>query len=297
MNGKLYEKTNMSKLASVVENVIVDGFLPFLRERMCVDMNVLISAWQEFNVGECSRSSNFVERVDRESKETLDSSVETKNVFSSMNQEPSSNAPLVKYASSSSQKDLFENDEEKRGTKRPVTATQTAEDLEHLKIKDLKAICESMHISKGGVKQSLIKRILEAKTPSLVFSSTADRDLLPPAKKLKTFDNERTDDVAVNPSVCKEGKKKEEQVKIGKLRIENYRLPDVEIHKNESGHWINNETKIVFTSDEEFEDGVRCRLAIGFEDEDGHVEELTAEKIELCNQYGFRYREPSVISC
>ena len=69
----------------------------------------------------------------------------------------------------------------------------------------------------------------------------------------------------------------------------------VNVARNENGNLIHDETKIVFSSDEQYIDGVKCRMAIGYEDEDGHVVDLTSDKIELCNQYGFKYEEPLVV--
>jgi len=141
-------------------------------------------------------------------------------------------------------------------------------ELNKLKIKDLKAICEDLNIGKTGVKRQIIDKIL-AKCGVKVMQ----------------------DDV--EPEETKKTPKPETPPK--KFNLEKLRAPPVKITQNETGHWIHDETKIVFTADEDFIDGMRCRIAIGYEDEDGTVEDLTAEKIETCNQYGFRYKEPTNI--
>lgn len=149
-----------------------------------------------------------------------------------------------------------------RGQKREVKNVQretpdrkkvySATELDKLKIKELKAICEELNISKSGLKRQIIDNIL----------THCD------VKEEKRDDSPK------------------------KLNLENLRALPVKITQNENGHWIHEDTKIVFTSDEEYIDGISCRLAIGYEDEDGAVEDLTAKMIDTCDQYGFRYREP-----
>lgn len=243
----------MARISNAIENIVVNEFLPYLRERLDVDVEMLISAWKDFNWGTSvqeagAQASGAQETVVREATAQPSSSLKR---------------PL------------------------PDQHAYTAEELDNLKIKDLKAICEKLRIAKGGVKQQLIDRILGNKNDQRPISFNSKPSVQPPpAKKAKQSDDDAEE----------EDGSKIDGSKISKILLEKFRMPDVTIAKNESGHWINSETKIVFTSDEEYSDGVRCRMAIGYEDEDGHVEALDAEKIELCNLYGFRYREPTVIA-
>lgn len=169
--------------------------------------------------------------------------------------------------------------EEPKVEQKPV-ATYTNAELEILKISDLKAICETLRLPKGGLKQQLIQRIMAQRGTSRPLDFCGGQ---PPAKKQKivpeciAFDDDELD------------------MELGKIDMAQIRMPDVTIVKNSNGHWINEETKIVFTEDEQLYGGIKSRLAIGFEDEDGHVEDLNAEKIELCNEYMFRYKEPDMI--
>lgn len=143
----------------------------------------------------------------------------------------------------------------------PTTKIYSASELNNFKIKDLKVLCGNLKLTKVGVKQQIIDRILDS------------------YGQVKSHDTNEEDDVDGVSTV-------------NSLNMEKFRAPDVKIGKNENGHWIHEETKIVFTSDEEYIDGIRCRWALGYEDEDGQVEDLTADMIETCNQYGFRYKEP-----
>ena len=169
--------------------------------------------------------------------------------------------------------------------------TYTSGVLEKMTIKDLKVVCENLHLTKVGLKQQLIQRILEASEPcpSQVDEQVAGPDL---EVQPEAVPEAVPEPVAKKPikSVKKSSKTPADRSHL-KLDFSKLRGPDVTIEKNENGNWINKETGIVFTSDEEYDEGIRCRLAIGFEDEDGYVENLTDEKIELCNQYGFRYRD------
>lgn len=170
----------------------------------------------------------------------------------------------------------------------------SAAELNKLKIKDLKVICDEMKISKSGVKQQIIDKILDKcgvrdnvePVSEVVYKKKVGKKSVSDGEeeetKKKAF--KKVSETSINDDEKIESPKK--------LNLEKLRAPDVKITQNENGHWIHEETKIVFTSDEEYIDGMRCRLAIGYEDEDGTVEDLTSDMIEKCNQYGFRYREP-----
>lgn len=249
----------MNRIASAIDAIITCEFFPFLQAKIGVNNGVLLAAWHEFN----------------ESKEQ---------------------EPAVEKAPTQPPPQGV-----KRSPSQPVSpgASYSVEELECMKIKELKGICESLRVPISGVKQQLIKRIMEQKSAQrlITFQSKSE----PPVKKVRTIDepvHENDSSSGIETTVNTSGNTsiEDDEKKVGKLQHKKFRLPDVNIVKNQNGHWINEETKIVFTSDEEYDDGIRCRLAIGYEDDDGHVEDLNADKIELCNMYGFRYREPSVIA-
>lgn len=155
-------------------------------------------------------------------------------------------------------------------------------ELNKLKIKDLKVICDELKIIKGGVKQQIVDRILEKCGVQKTEDEAKEQPVASPPKiKHDSVSSEESDD--------------EKKASPKKLNLEKLRAPAVKISQNDNGHWIHEETRIVFTSDEEYIDGIKCRVAIGFEDEDGTVEDLTAEMIQRCHQYGFRYNEPTNI--
>ena len=144
--------------------------------------------------------------------------------------------------------------------------TYTQDELEHLKIKDLRDLCGTFKLTKAGVKQQLIDKILaKIGTPNVETRAAPVKVKIP------------------------------SPVQQPKLDLEKFRAQPVAIAKNENGHWIDANTSIVFSEDEEYIDGVKCRIAIGYEDEDGTVEDLTAELINACNRFNFRYREPANI--
>ena len=162
----------------------------------------------------------------------------------------------------------------------------TIDDLRASKISDLKKICETYGLTKGGVKLALITRICEKL--SIVESIDSPQPSASPAaspKKRKTVDaaaadtptGTGTDDA---PS---------------KLDLESLRAPPIIIEQNEYGHWIHPETSIVFTAEEEYVDGKKVKIALGFEDTDGNVEDLNEEKIQQCLKYNFQYRNPDNI--
>jgi hypothetical protein len=166
----------------------------------------------------------------------------------------------------------------KKEVKKTIGADEVSEmsatQINKLLLKELMEVSKEMGLPTKGLKANLAKNIIEKLGKDGGESIKSAPRSIPKAKK--------------------SGEKKPTQ----KTVLESLKPPNVSIHKNEYGRMINDDTKIIFTEDEEYIDGVRCRIAIGYqcdEDEDHDVKDLTPEKIELCNQYGFRYRLPDNI--
>ena len=142
--------------------------------------------------------------------------------------------------------------------KAPVVLSEIdGDNLDGLKLAELRGLCKSENLKVAGTKQQLVERLTDFKNG--VVEEKPQRS--PKAKKPKK---------PTKPTP----------------------IPQVEIDVNENGNYIHKETGIVFSSDEEKVDGVKCRVAIGYENEEGDVEELTSDHIETCKRYNFRYRFP-----
>lgn len=76
------------------------------------------------------------------------------------------------------------------------------------------------------------------------------------------------------------------------IRMMEEKKPKIELITDDFGNIVHEETGIAFSHDEEEVDGVKCRCAIGYVLESGHLEELTKEKMEVCQRYGFRFLIP-----
>lgn len=259
----------------MMSTIMVDEFIPFLHRKIGVAEQVLKDAYLEFMAHDCDGGESA--RCNTDKNET-----EAPTPVQSLKR-PVELSPPPQPSSPSS------------------PDTYTVEQLSAFKIAELKVICERLRITKTGTKAQLSNNIIAAsqkRQKQLTFT--------PPTKK------QRTDDASDVHASCSDTEMSSNGIKgsgcdpkqnsdgdctkkVGKLQLDKYRQPDVAIVKNQYGHLIHDETKIVFSSDENYIDGVKCRMAIGYEDEDGHVEALTAEKIEQCNQYCFKYIEPSVI--
>lgn len=159
----------------------------------------------------------------------------------------------------------------------------TIDTLRASKISDLKKICETYGLTKGGVKLTLITRICEKLGIDDSVDSPQTLDEPAPKKCKPTKVDESKETALVIDSAP------------SKLDLESLRAPPVIIEQNEYGHWIHRETSIVFTAEEEYVDGKKVKIALGFEDVDGNVEDLNEEKIQQCLKYNFQYRNPDNI--
>lgn len=260
----------MNKITKLLTNVMCNEFFPFVESKTGVEISELIKCWDEFNRGDVNV------KVER---------------------------PIVMESLTHTQ----------QNQKKVYSATE----LNKLKIKDLKVICEELKISKSGVKQQIIDKILskccvkdnvDEKVSEVEKRTSSDEELntddeSKTMKKREKMNKCRVDETkkvvkrrtSSDEELTSTDDESKDQLVRRKIDLEKLRAPAVKITQNENGHWIHKETNIVFTSDEEYIDGIRCRLAIGYEDEDGNVEDLTSDMIDTCNQYGFRYREPTNI--
>lgn len=186
----------------------------------------------------------------------------------------------------------FNNQENHESEKRKImeTVEYTQESLNQLKIKDLKNICEELNLLKKGVKTEIVERILDSQNPSSMNEPHKSKKTN--VKSYIEDENEDENDDGEYEVPIKKKTTKKVVSKKGKIDLEQFRAPEAVITQHKEGYWIHDETKIVFSPNEEYIDGMKCRLAIGFEDKDGNIEDLDAEHIELCNVYFFRYKEP-----
>lgn len=63
-----------------------------------------------------------------------------------------------------------------------------------------------------------------------------------------------------------------------------FKCSPIHITKNEFGNRIHLPTKLVFSDD---------KIAVGIQNDDGSISELTADLIDICNQFKFRYKLPT----
>ena len=87
-------------------------------------------------------------------------------------------------------------------------------------------------------------------------------------------------------------KSKKQDTKPDVIKTMEEKKTNIELTTDEYGNIVHEETGIAFSHDEEEIDGVKCRCAIGYRLKSGHIKELTEEKLEVCNQYGFRFLAP-----
>lgn len=62
-----------------------------------------------------------------------------------------------------------------------------------------------------------------------------------------------------------------------------FKCSPIHIAKNEFGNRIHLPTKLVFSDD---------KIAVGIQNDDGSISDLTADLIDICNQFKFRYKLP-----
>lgn len=137
---------------------------------------------------------------------------------------------------------------------KPVASEIDDSDLSTLKLVELRELCRSKQLKVAGTKQQLVERL----------NDFADGK------------------VAEKPHQSPKAKKTKKTSKTPQI-------PQVELDINENGNFIHAETGIVFSADE---DAMKCREVVGWENEEGDVEELTSEKMEICKKYGFKFKIP-----
>ena len=127
------------------------------------------------------------------------------------------------------------------------------DNLEGMKIAELRELCRARGHKVAGNKAALIGRLMGKEPPKLKA---------PPSKPTKP------------------------------PKQTSAPVPTVDIVVNAYGNYIHEPTGIVFSANEEKIEGVSCRCAIGYQAEDGEVEELDSAHMDICKQYNFHYKFP-----
>lgn len=182
--------------------------------------------------------------------------------------------------------------------KKPVKAKpkpiSTADEnpSEKMTLARLKEICRIKSIKVTGTKKQLLSRIQEHDASKSVEPEDPELKSEDPELKSerKVKKNEKPEDSEDSELKPKRKVKKNEKPAVLKAMEE--KKPEIVIITDIYGNVVHEETGIAFSHDEEEIDGVKCRYAIGYRLDSGHLEELDAEKMKICDQYSFRYRVP-----
>lgn len=162
----------------------------------------------------------------------------------------------LKFTKSIDDKKPIKKIVEKNKITQEMVLTMPANKLLKLQLKDLVVLCTEMNLVTKGTKMQLVKNII-TKTGMTDSGSKTNKEIIkeipPPVYRMKTQ-------------------------KITEILPEQ---SEIVIEKNLYGNLIHKESNIVFNTDKE--------LAIGYEDTDGTVKNLTVEMHDLCNKYGFKY--------
>ena len=128
---------------------------------------------------------------------------------------------------------------------------------------ELKALCKDKGLPVSGTKAELIARLQRADTGEVTATAVV-------SSSTKTTKKPATPTSTLSPMI----RKLQESRSV------------LSIRKNEFGHFMHTETKLVFDND-------KSQIVIGTQADDGDIYELDEDDIEKCKQYGFKYQLPS----
>lgn len=265
----------MAGLVQLINQYMLTEFVPFMCKEHHLKEKDVAATWMRFASVQCNTS-------DQE-----ESIVETRDASHQISMSEGEEEVVVEEKK---KKKVLKKKKEKKvlpkeGENDDVNDADDEEEAnEKMTLAHLKEICKRKNLKVTGTKKQLLTRIQENNavsapppppdTPPLFDAETDEEDLvtITPVRPIKKAQRKR-----LLPNVLEEMEKKK---------------PEVIIVTDKYGNIIHEETGIAFSHDEEEIDGVKCRYAIGYRLESGHLEELNTEKMELCHQYGFRYRVP-----
>ena len=170
--------------------------------------------------------------------------------------------------------------------KQPKIDFEDTHALDHLismKKPDLQAICRERGLACTGTKDELIKRIV-AKNPVTKAPAKAKAS----AKTTK----ESPVKAAAKPTATKAGAKPKASALSKSKSTSNLpsvtqkimsKLPLNQVRKNQFGNIEHPETQLIFDEN---------KTAIGKQNDDGSIDPLTAEDIEICNKFKFKFEIP-----